>query len=123
MSSIGSVSQLVTVIRAQLAGTAAGAPAKATPGGKSAPANNRYADENLAALIGLRVKQVARDDPQRGRKAFRIFLEAVLLAHFGEQMVNDPKFHQLLGEVQDAMEGDPACGPLVKTAIAHLLSQ
>ncbi len=74
-------------------------------------------------MIGLRVRQIARDDPQRGRKAFSVFLEAVLLAHFGPHMVTDPQFHRLLDEVQGAMEADPACARLVEDAIGHLLSQ
>ena len=121
-SSIGSVSQLVTVIRSELAARTAIKPAV---GGqpKAAGATLRYAGQNLSSLIGMRVRQIARDDPQRGRKAFTVFLEAILLSHFGEQMVGDPRFYQLLDDVQLAMEGDPACGPLVKEAIDHLLAQ
>ena len=96
-------------------GKTAGSPGRARSG--------RYADKNLATLIELRISQINPDDPQRGRKAFRVFLEVVLLSQFGEQMVNDPKFHQLVDDVQAAMEADPVSGPMVGSAIAHLLSR
>ena len=124
-SSIGSVTQLVTVIRAELSART-GAKAATAPGatrGRARDAGARYAGENLAALIGMRVRQIARDDPQRGRKAFTVFLEAVLVSHFGEQMVSDPQFYRVLDDVQGAMEADPACAVLVADAIEHLLSQ
>lgn len=117
---IGSVSQLVNVIRSELTGRAA-APGK--PGAKAGQGTRRYADQNLAGLIEVRIKHIARDDPQRGRKAFRVFLEAVLLSRFGEQMIADPKFYQLLDDVQRAMEADPACAKLVDEAIEQLLAR
>lgn len=115
---IGSVSQLVHVIRSQLN---ARAPARRVAASDATV--TRYAEQNLAALIEVRVKQIGRDDPQRGRKAFRVFLEAVLLAQFGEQMLADPQFYQLLDDVQRAMQADPACAQLMDQAIAQLLAQ
>jgi hypothetical protein len=129
---ITSVSQLVTVIRNQLS---AHAPAGKTPAGKTqagaankhAPGKQRgaspYAEENLGPLIELRVRQIGRDDPQRGRKAFRVFLEAVLLSHFGSGMVNDPAFHQMVDDIQLAMEGNVECARLIDSAIAQLLAE
>jgi hypothetical protein len=122
-TSIGAVNDLVAVIRTQLSAAAARPAAAKRAGAKQRAAPGRYAQENLAGLIELRVSQIRKDDPQRGRKAFRVFLEAVLLSHFGEGMVADPKFFQMLDEVQYALEADPACAALIDTAIGHLLSQ
>jgi hypothetical protein len=124
MSSISSVNQLVSVIQAQLAARApASAAGKRRGAGVRVAADDRYAQENLGPLIELRVRQIARDDPQRGRKAFRVFLEAVLLSHFGGALVNDPRFFQMVDDVQHAMEADAQCGELVASAIEQLLSQ
>jgi hypothetical protein len=121
-SAIGSVAQLVSVIQNQLAARApAGAAGRKNTAG--APAAERYAQENLGALVELRVKQIARDDPQRGRKAFRVFLEAVLLSHFGAGLVNDPRFFQMVDDIQLAMEADAQCRDLVASAIEQLLSE
>jgi len=117
---IGSVSELVAVIRRQLGATAPGDArrARASQGGGA----RRYTERNLPALIEARVRQIGRDDPQRGRKAFRVFLEAVLLTHLGEELMNDPRFYQLLDDVQRALEDDPSSAGLVKQAVDHLLA-
>jgi hypothetical protein len=116
---INHVSQLAGVIRTQLAGrgTRAGRPA---PRASTRPSAGR--SDELARLIELRVGQIAQDDPDRGRKAFRIFLEAVLLSELGEHLVNDVHFHQLVDEVQRAMHDDPGLAPVIEQAIGNLLS-
>ncbi|MDM5179206.1 hypothetical protein PO883_18580 [Massilia sp. DJPM01] len=121
-SSIGSVSQLVAVIRAQLAPRVelsgpgpARASVRAVPRRAVASARGQ-----LEAAIGTRINSIGRDDPQRGRKAFRIFLESILLSHLGEHLMNDPRFYQLVDDVQGAMESDAELGVMIDKAIAHL---
>lgn len=124
-SPIGSVAQLVKVIQNQLAARSApdaGRKAAASSGAPARRTAERYAQENLGSLIELRVRQIGRDDPNRGRKAFRVFLEAVLLSHFGEAMVGDPRFFQMVDDVQLAMEADAGCSDLVARAIEQLLT-
>jgi hypothetical protein len=122
-SSLSSVNDLVAVIRSQLAASGRSAPAAGRPGStrKRGVAAGKYAEENLAGLIETRVRAIGADDPLRGRKAFRIFLEAVLLSHFGEALVNNARFHQIVTDVQDAMEADGHCRVLIDRAVAHLL--
>lgn len=120
-SAIGSVSDLVRVIQAQLA-QKPGAPApraraRAYPDGAGA------SSDQLAALIESRVARLERDDPQRGRKAFRLFLETVLLAQFGTDTGNDPKFYLLVDDVQAAMERNAGTRAMMDKAIAHLLKK
>ena len=123
--SIGAVNELVSVIQGQLAvRRPVGKPAaRATGGGAPGAPGARYAPGQLTALIEQRVRLIGADDPQRGRKAFRVFLEAVLLSHFGEALVADPKFFQLVDEVQGSLEADPASSELVASAVAHLTGQ
>ncbi len=119
-TTIAPVAQLVIAIRAQLSGSTRLPGARRAPGTRHAT-GRRYTDSALAALIETRTGQIALDDPHRGRKAFRIFLEIVLLTNFGEELMHDPKFYQLLDDVQTALEADPATGELVRQATAHLL--
>ena len=114
---IGTINDLVAVIRSRLGPVPAQgrAPAPAQDG-------RRSADRSLGALIETRVRQIGRDDPQRGRKAFRVFLEAVLLTHLGEELMNDPRFYQLLDDVQHALESDASSASLVGKAVEQLLS-
>lgn len=121
-TSIGAVSDLVAVIQAQLS-TRAGGTARPRPAKSEKSAAPRYARENLGRLIELRVKTINRDDPQAGRKAFRVFLEAVLLSQFGEALINDPDFYQMVDEVQLALDSEPGCRVLVDQAVAELLKQ
>jgi hypothetical protein len=121
VSSLGPVNQLVSVITSQL--SKAGAARQAGPGRRaSAGARPGAAGRDLASLIALRVGEIDADDPNRGRKAFRVFLEAVLLSQLGEQLINDPQFHQLVGDVQGALEADPTTRAMVDSAIAALVA-
>jgi hypothetical protein len=118
---IGTVGQLVAAIQAQLAPRLPAARSRRVAPGRRTGAP--YAEHNLAGLIRLRVAGIGDDDPQRGRKAFRVFLEAVLLSTLGDTLSNDPKFFQMVDDIQNTMEADPECSALVRTAIGHLLSQ
>jgi len=119
MTGIASVGQLVAVIQAQFAARTRAATGRAAP---RQPRTARERDAGpLQALIELRVRQIGADDPGRGRKAFRVFLESVLLAELGEELNADPRFHQLVDDVQRALEADKRCAPLVRDAITYLL--
>lgn len=122
--SVASVSQLVAVIRRQLAENPDAGLTKFHAATRTTSKNSAspYRPDNLETLIRVRIKAIAPDDPLRGRKAFRAFLESVLLTHFGEKLINDPQFHQLIDEVQEAIEGDSAISGLLKTAMEHLTS-
>lgn len=119
-SPIGTVSQLVAIIRGELSASAA-TPVKPRTQ-LSADKKKTGETKNLNTLIGQRIKSIDPNDPQRGRKAFRVFLESVLLSHLGENLINDPKFYQMVDDIQNAMESDPAVSAQIESAVAHLLS-
>jgi hypothetical protein len=124
MTSVGHIQQIVTVIRQQMAArgqpvAAAGTRAQARPG--AAPA--RRGRQALQASVGKRVQAIDPHDPQRGRRAFRIFLEAVLLSEFGDSLINDPAFYHMVDEIQQQLESTPTSAPLVASATAILLSR
>ena len=120
-AAIGTINDLVSVIQSRL-GAQVQAPAAQRRAAARVTGGRRYTDRNLATLIETRVQQIGRDDQQRGRKAFRVFLEVVLLTHLGEGLMNDPRFYQLLDDVQHALESDPSSAALVKDAVEQLLS-
>lgn len=119
-AAIGTTNELVSVICTTLGGAAPAAPRRAQARASGA---SSYTDRHLAALIETWVQQIGRDDPQRGRKAFRVFLEAVLLTHLGEELMNDRRFYQVLDDVQHVLELDASSAPLVKQAVDQLLSK
>jgi hypothetical protein len=107
LTGIDPASQLAALIRVQVAslkqrrGAARATPASA----RDAPAAD--ASNDLSAVVAQRIRAIPAGDPQRERKAFRLFLETVLLAELGESLVNDPSFAVMVDHVQQQMESDP----------------
>ena len=109
MDPVGNINQIVEALRQQIAEktnrTKSGGKANASATGQkrrlSKPTN-----AELQETIAKRLRALDPDDPSRRHKTIRTFLEAVLLAELGEDLVNDPKFYELVGTVQTAMEND-----------------
>lgn len=129
MTQIDSAVQLAALIRRQVA--ALRAPARpgrvaASPDGelaKSSRPGAAEAHDDVAGLISRRVRSIDPDDPQRARKAFRVFLESVLLSELGGELINDPGFYQMVDHVQNQMEADPHLAHAIQEAAAVLLSE
>jgi len=123
MTRIDANGQLAALIQRQLAALkspgrlAQTASSPQTQAGGAEPTTH----ESLASLIARRVRMIDPDDPQRGRKAFRVFLESVLLAELGKDLINDAAFYQMVDHIQFQMETDPQLGPAVREAAPLLL--
>lgn len=117
VGTIGPVQQIVAAIRAEMAGRVqAGAPRRQADA-KTA----RKPASRTGSLIAERVRALDPADPDRGRKAFRVFLESVLLAELGEELINDPGFYQLVDQVQRTMEDSPQISAAMSKAVGRLL--
>jgi hypothetical protein len=124
MSSIDSTGQFLNQIAEQVAALGrqsplqkrSGTPARSTRSGRSAA-------PDLQAVIARRVVAIAADDPQRRRKAFRIFLESILCSELGDDLVNDPAFHRLVDNVQQTMEANAELLPAMDRAGEFLLTR
>ncbi len=64
------------------------------------------ADAQIQELVALRVRALSPEDPQRRRKAFRLFLEGVLLQEFGRDRLDDKGLGELVDSVMQRMEED-----------------
>lgn len=71
--------------------------------------------EELRNKIVPMLKAVDLNDPKRDQKMMHIFVENVLIWQFGEELLNDSAFSQLLGDVEETLKREPA--------IVQLLSQ
>jgi hypothetical protein len=120
MTTINSVQQIVATIRAEMAERVAlgDAPSSRRRTREKHPVVAKSGD-----LISRRVQALDPADPQRGRKAFRIFLESVLLNELGEELINDNAFYLMVDQVQKTMEQDPRIGAAIAQAVASLLEQ
>lgn len=122
MAGISSVQQIVATIRAEMSSRVGKndrrGPAMAEKRAqRSKPAQARA---RMSGLLQQRVAALDPADPERGRKAFRIFLESVLLAEFGEELINDPAFYAMVDQVQLAMEDDPQIAGAIAQAAESL---
>ncbi len=92
-------------------------------------ARDRHADastpatssQDLTATVIGRVAHIDRNDPDRERKALRIFLEAVLLAELGAGLAEDPRFQDMLDHVQRQFTEDAELSLAASEAARHLL--
>lgn len=108
MTGLDPASQLAALIRVQVSSLRRPQAAGPGIGRRQQPASAAAAGSpDLATVVAQRIRSVARDDPQRERKAFRIFLETVLLSELGQELVGDPAFVLMVDHVQGQMESDP----------------
>jgi len=123
MTRINSSQALAALIHQRLAGRSersAASPPSAKPGSPSTdPMRPELKD--IGTHITQRIRAIDGGDPERRRKAFRIFLEATLAAELGSALINDPAFFKLVDEVQESMEGDRDLQPGIDMASRELL--
>lgn len=75
------------------------------------------------AALARRIRAIDGDDPMRDRKAFRIFLESILLAEFGGQLLSDPAFHDCVDAVHRQMEADDELVNVMQAAARLLIER
>jgi hypothetical protein len=85
----------VSAARSRAAGAASGARASSVPAGAAS-----------AALV-QRLRGIDPNDPQRQHTAVRMFLESELAREWGDAILNDPGFPQMMQSVQAQLTQDP----------------
>ncbi|HEX7650228.1 MAG TPA: hypothetical protein VF450_22725 [Noviherbaspirillum sp.] len=122
-SSVNPVSQLVAVIRAQLSAQSNQKAAIQTSARQAqTKARAPEAHTTLETVVQEKIRRIDKRDSERGKKVLRVFLETILLGHFGERLINEPGFHQMVDEIQSAMEADTDIKEAIDCAVKHLLS-
>lgn len=119
MASIDPTSALTALIRARMlvkrSADGGGPPSETANRTQAAPEPSAGRGEQTAAGFELpgsegwidhRVRQIAPDDRHRRRRAFRVFLEGVLIKEFGASLLEDPAFPELIDKVISQMELD-----------------
>jgi hypothetical protein len=120
--SLDPTNQLAALIRVQVASLRRQQAAKQSPAGPKASSGGAAAPTpDLATLVAQRVRSIGRDDPQREHKALRVFLETVLLAELGGELINDPGFATMVDHVQQQMNSDPDLAAAARDAAQTLL--
>jgi hypothetical protein len=81
------------------------------------------AASRLSASTLQRLAGIDRTDPERRRKAVRVYLEGELAREFGDGVLNDPAFPQMLDAVQQQMHGDAQVAAAVHALGGLLLAK
>lgn len=111
MDPLSNLSQVIETLRRQVntgapAGKRPASSSTATGATSSSGAPVRAGIADLQRTIRDKVRGLDAGDAQQRRRAVRIMLENVLRWEFGDHLVNDPAFHDMLADVQKTMEGD-----------------
>jgi hypothetical protein len=120
MTSVGPTSQLISIIREQLNSAQSLRFSKQTHTANNSALSTQSA-QGLFEMTAKRIRTIDRNDPFRKRKAFKFFLESVLLGELGEEMINDPAIYQLVEQVQRTMESDDVLSAQIEEAGEVLL--
>ncbi|HEX7759154.1 MAG TPA: hypothetical protein VF459_06620 [Caulobacteraceae bacterium] len=109
MDPVSNVDRLVSVLRQRLAERA-----RARTGGQGAAQGARQPDrgESLQALAAIE----GVDDRQLGRAV----LEGILAEEFGQALVNEAKFQQIVDRVAEAIAGDQGSDQLMSRTLGAL---
>ncbi len=121
MLTIDSTSRFLLQMREQVSAAVRQARVGGTNAARPAQPPASGAPRDPQRLILQRVQAIAPDDPQRRRKAFRIFLETVLADELGKDLLNDPAYHRIVDDVCRTMEGNRALAPAIDKAGDYLL--
>lgn len=110
MSRIDSLSQVMETLRRQLAESAK----KLDRGGKSrAKSDTASISHGVSKIPAQDLQKRVRDrlqalgDGASRQKAARVFLESVLTWEFGDDLVHDARFAEMLNEIDKTVEADP----------------
>jgi hypothetical protein len=68
-----------------------------------------------------RVRTIDPDDPDRRKKAFRLFLESILADELGKHLLNDPAYQGVVEDVYRTMERNANLAPAIDKAGEYLL--
>lgn len=104
MTIIDASQRLTLLLRSQVPAfrQAAGAGQRKT----ARAASTRAQARDVANIVVQRIQALSLDDPDRKRKAVRIFLESLLLQELGVALADDSSFADMVNAVQDRMQSD-----------------
>ncbi|TQV73392.1 hypothetical protein FKG94_16950 [Exilibacterium tricleocarpae] len=125
MDPVNGLSQIVQILRQKLAERSSatrrlrdGAPAGTDTGPKPA-AKSSLAD--IKRKIGERIRALPDEEREEAR-AVQVFVEAVMVWEFGDQLLQDPQFSALSKEVAQSMADHPQISQPLRLLIREFRS-
>lgn len=123
MTRVNPADQLAALMRSQVASLAKvsskrGAPTEAV----ARKRETQSPSEDLASVAAERIRGIDPADPDKQQKAVRAFLECVLLAQLGADVVQDAAFGRMVDHVQEQLQQDPELARAAAEASEILLN-
>jgi hypothetical protein len=75
---------------------------------------------DLRRKVTRRLRSISESDPAFQQKTVGVFVESVLLDQFGENLVNDPSFRELIDQVCTTMTQDEAIASDLRALISEM---
>lgn len=122
---ISNIQYLVAVMRDEITNQALSVAGQSATSLKRLSTRNSHtltSKRDIASSLRKRIRSINPDDPDKERKAFRIFIESMLLQELGMQLINDPQFYDLVDKVHEQMEANNEIADLVRIAVAQLFA-
>jgi hypothetical protein len=109
MDPVNRLDQVLQIIGRQMSERAARleAGAKSSAGARSARTPGRPSLAALKSTVKQRLRTLDPNDARRSDKARRIFLESVLAWQFGDELLLDRGFDEIVSGVQEALSANP----------------
>lgn len=108
MDRIHNLNQIVEVVRKQVAdakGRAAGAP-RTRKRGQTEAALRHEAPSELRDKVAERIRHVDPKQPGAHQRAVRVLLESILSWELGDHLLLDPRFSELVNELETVVNAD-----------------
>lgn len=109
MDPINSLNKLTEILRKRVAAEATEKRKGVAPGrgAENTASTRRASTAALREQIAHSIRAIDPDDPSRAAKTMHVFVESVLSWQFGAELLSDPGFSDLVGDVQRTLESDP----------------
>jgi hypothetical protein len=122
MDPVNRLDQIMQVIGRQLSERASRleAGSKSLPTSLPARAARRPTVTALKSTVQKRLRNIDPDDPRRADKARRIFLESVLAWQFGNELLLERGFEEIVSGVQEALRAHPQADARLSQLLAEL---
>jgi hypothetical protein len=106
-STIDRLNGVVEVLRRQIAESARRLDVRGKPSKAPDTVGARPPLQDVKRRIKERLEAIPGNDPDRTRKAQRVFIEAVLTWEFGDTLLLDQRFEEMMDRVQEGLAAAP----------------
>lgn len=113
MDPISNADRFVALLRQKLAERA---DARKGQKAETAAGETRQRGAELVQGVAARAARAGQDD----RKLRRTIVEQLLADRFGAKLVNEPRFQEVIGQVEELMAADPQLSALLGEVIAEI---